>query len=73
MMDVAITAQPAPAETTDYFLRLVNISKRFGGIHALENINLDVCPGEVLELQGDNGAARDAGQDYIQRARANER
>ncbi len=34
------------------------ISKRFGGVHALENVDLTLRAGEVLALAGDNGAGK---------------
>lgn len=34
------------------------ISKSFGGIHALENVSVDLMPGEVLALLGHNGAGK---------------
>ena len=37
-------------------LELKNISKSFGAIHALENVDLDITQGEALGLMGDNGA-----------------
>jgi ABC-type sugar transport system ATPase subunit len=40
------------------FLRVRGLSKRFGGIQALKNIDLDVRLGEVLGLLGDNGAGK---------------
>jgi simple sugar transport system ATP-binding protein len=39
-------------------LELRNISKRFAGIHALEDVSLSVAPGEVVGLMGDNGAGK---------------
>ena len=33
-------------------------SKRFGGIQALDNINLDIYGNEILALLGDNGAGK---------------
>ncbi len=35
-----------------------NISKRFGGVHALEDVSFRVEPGEVVALAGDNGAGK---------------
>jgi ABC-type sugar transport system ATPase subunit len=40
------------------FLRLQGISKHFGGVHALENVDLEIRRGEVLGLLGDNGAGK---------------
>ncbi len=39
-------------------LKLEGISKRFGAIRALEDVSLEVQPGEVLGLMGDNGAGK---------------
>jgi ABC-type sugar transport system ATPase subunit len=39
-------------------LSVKGVSKRFGGVHAIENISLDLHPGEVLALAGDNGAGK---------------
>ena len=35
-----------------------SISKTFGGVHAVENVSLDLMPGEVLGLLGHNGAGK---------------
>ncbi len=40
------------------FLRMENISKRFGNFYANRNINLTVYKGEVLTLLGENGAGK---------------
>jgi D-xylose transport system ATP-binding protein len=37
---------------------LSRISKAFGGVHAVENVSLDLNPGEVLGLLGHNGAGK---------------
>jgi ABC-type sugar transport system ATPase subunit len=39
-------------------LEVRDISKRFGGVHALEKVSLDLYAGEVLALAGDNGAGK---------------
>jgi simple sugar transport system ATP-binding protein len=36
----------------------VNISKSFGEVKSLENVNFEVYPGEVVGLLGDNGAGK---------------
>jgi len=45
---------PAP----DDVLRVEHISKRFGAITALTDVNLHLAKGEVLALLGDNGAGK---------------
>lgn len=50
-----IQAEPGAAEP---FLRLRGICKRFGGVQALADVDLDIRPGEVLGLLGDNGAGK---------------
>jgi ABC-type sugar transport system ATPase subunit len=39
-------------------LEVENVSKRFGGVHALKEVSLTLYPGEVLALAGDNGAGK---------------
>jgi ABC-type sugar transport system ATPase subunit len=39
-------------------LQAVNITKRFGGLTAVDNVSLDVNVGEVIGLVGDNGAGK---------------
>ncbi|MDX8482561.1 ATP-binding cassette domain-containing protein [Mesorhizobium sp. VK24D] len=45
-------------ENSQPVLELRNISKHFGGVHALEGVSLAVRPGEVVALVGDNGAGK---------------
>ena len=49
---------PTPATTLEPVLRLRGVSKRFGGVSALTDIELDVHAGEVVALVGDNGAGK---------------
>ncbi len=51
------TAPAAPAAAPDT-IRVEHISKRFGAVSALEDVNLHLRPGEVLGLIGDNGAGK---------------
>ncbi|MEO0565120.1 MAG: ATP-binding cassette domain-containing protein, partial [Chloroflexota bacterium] len=43
---------------TEPILELKGVSKRFGAVQALYNVNFDVRPGEVMALVGDNGAGK---------------
>jgi simple sugar transport system ATP-binding protein len=40
------------------FLRLIGLSKRFGGVRALEDIDWEVQPGEIHCLVGENGCGK---------------
>ena len=50
--------QPAGAAPAAPRIRLRGIEKRFGSIHALRGVDLDLWPGEVLGLVGDNAAGK---------------
>lgn len=41
-----------------YALRMQNVSKRFGGVQALDNVDFDVRVGEVHCLAGENGCGK---------------
>jgi len=43
---------------SERLLEVRDISKRFGGVHALERVSLSLAAGEVLALAGDNGAGK---------------
>jgi simple sugar transport system ATP-binding protein len=48
----------APESAAPDLLRAEHISKRFGAVVALRDVNLRLKPGEVLALIGDNGAGK---------------
>lgn len=39
-------------------VKMVNITKHFGGVYALKNVDFELYHGEVLALVGDNGAGK---------------
>jgi ABC-type sugar transport system ATPase subunit len=47
-----------PTEAPDDVLRVEHVSKRFGPVTALREINMHLRKGEVLGLLGDNGAGK---------------
>ena len=49
---------PGAAPTTEPVLRLHNISKAFGAVQALSNVDFEVYANEVVGLVGDNGAGK---------------
>jgi len=44
--------------STEKLLRMVNISKRFGKVQALNGVDFDVNYNEIVGLLGDNGAGK---------------
>jgi simple sugar transport system ATP-binding protein len=54
----APAAGESPARSSEDVLRVEHISKRFGPVTALRDINLHLKQGEVLGLLGDNGAGK---------------
>jgi simple sugar transport system ATP-binding protein len=50
--------QPAPAGRDELLVEMVGISKSFGGLQALRDVNLTVRRNEVLGLVGDNAAGK---------------
>lgn len=52
--DTAATERPARQPV----LRVVSGSKIYGGVHAIEDINFELYPGEVHALVGENGAGK---------------
>jgi ABC-type sugar transport system ATPase subunit len=51
-------AKPDPVQASEDVLRVEHVSKRFGPVTALRDIDLHLRKGEVLGLLGDNGAGK---------------
>ena len=51
-------SDPAGAEGSAEGLSVRGLGKRYGGITVLEDVDLDVRPGEVVALLGENGAGK---------------
>jgi branched-chain amino acid transport system permease protein len=54
------TAAPAPArqQNTPVIFNVQDLSKNFGGLRAVSNVNFDIRGGEILGLIGPNGAGK---------------
>ena len=53
---MAVTAQAT--ESAEPVLRLRGVGRRFGGVHAVRGVDLDVFPGERRAILGPNGAGK---------------
>lgn len=45
-------------QTPNFLLKVSKLSKNYGGLKAVNNINLGIYPGEIFALVGDNGAGK---------------
>jgi branched-chain amino acid transport system ATP-binding protein len=53
-----LTETPATAESAEPTLRLRGVGRRFGGLHAVRDVDLDVTGGERRAILGPNGAGK---------------
>ena len=57
--------RPAVAEDADVVLQCRGVVKRFGGITAVDNVDLDLRDGQIIGLIGHNGAGKTTLMDCI--------
>ncbi|MGH2947305.1 MAG: ABC transporter ATP-binding protein [Solirubrobacteraceae bacterium] len=53
-----MAAPETTAERAEPILRLRGVGRRFGGVHAVRDVNLEVRPGERRAILGPNGAGK---------------
>jgi branched-chain amino acid transport system ATP-binding protein len=51
-------SEAAAAEHAEPTLRLRGVGRRFGGLHAVRDVDLDIAPGERRAILGPNGAGK---------------
>lgn len=51
-------AQPLPLREADVQLSIEHVSKRFGGVTAVDDVSIDVPNGSILSIIGPNGAGK---------------
>jgi ABC-type sugar transport system ATPase subunit len=53
-----MNAMPAEQQAAAPLLQIINGSKIYGGLHAIDGVNFDLRPGEIHALLGENGAGK---------------
>ena len=56
-IDTTTLGKPA-VDTSRCLVELRNIRKAFGGVHAVDDVSLNLYPGEVVAVLGHNGAGK---------------
>lgn len=51
-------ADSTSVNLTQPVVQCVNVTKTFGGVHALREVSVDLMPGRITALVGDNGAGK---------------
>lgn len=56
--NVAGTTETATSATSQVLLDLTNVTKRFGGLAAVQDVDLQIHRGEIISIIGPNGAGK---------------
>lgn len=54
----SVSAKGEQLRSTQFIVELRSVTKQFGGVHALKEVDLKLAPGEVHALAGENGAGK---------------
>ena len=57
-LDTAAASAKRAVDTSKCLVELRNIKKAFGGVHAVDDVSLNLYPGEVVAVLGHNGAGK---------------
>jgi D-xylose transport system ATP-binding protein len=57
-LNAEAAAKRAKVDTNKCLVELRNIKKAFGGVHAVDDVSLNLYPGEVVAVLGHNGAGK---------------
>ncbi|XBS69193.1 ATP-binding cassette domain-containing protein [Acerihabitans sp. KWT182] len=58
MMSLPMTAETAAYAAEHYIVELTQVSRRFGAVKAMENVDVQIRPGRMLSILGHNGAGK---------------
>ena len=56
--NAAVASAKRTVDTSKCLVELRNIKKAFGGVHAVDDVSLNLYPGEVVAVLGHNGAGK---------------
>ena len=58
MSVMAQVSEELALSTTAPLLRVEHLSVRFGGFHAIEDVDFEIDPGSIIAIAGENGSGK---------------